>query len=130
MSDSLRICAVAFIVIAASVIIKQLAAGFAFSLRAAALILLSSLLLLSAAPVIEYVNELFLISGFSCYTSVIVKGFGIALLCHGCASVCRDAGEVTVASCVELAGKVEIFILCIPLINEILCVARNFLELS
>ena len=128
MSESLRICAVALIFIAAAAIIKQISSGFVFPLRAAAIILFSSLLILSASPVFEFMNELFSLTGFSRYGAVIMKGFGIALLSHGCASVCRDCGEGTVASCVELAGKIEIFILCIPLLTELLAVARQFLE--
>ncbi len=128
MSDSVRICAVALIILGAAAIIKQVSSNFVFPLRAAALMLFSSLLLLSAGPVVEYINSLFSQTGFSRYASVIMKGFGVAILSHGCASVCRDCGEGTVASCVELAGKIEIFILCIPLINELLSVAQSLLE--
>ena len=130
MSDSLRICAVALIVISAIAIIKQISSDFVFPLRAAATVLFSSLLLLAATPVIEYVNELFSLTGFSRFASPILRGFGIAMLSQGCASVCRDCGEGSVASFVELAGKIEIFILCIPLISELLALSRRFLEMQ
>ena len=130
MSDSIRICAVALIVISSVAVIKQISSNFVFPLRAAATVVFSSLLLLSATPVIEYINELFSLTGFSRYASVILRGFGIALLSQGCASVCRDCGEGNVASLVELAGKIEIFILCMPLINELLTLSRYFLEMK
>lgn len=130
MTDSVRICAVALIVISTAAIIKQISSGFALPLRAASLILFSSLLLLSARPAVEYINGLFNITGFSKYASVMLKGFGIAMLCHGCSSVCRDCGEAAVGDYVELAGKIEIFLLCVPLINELLTLARELIYIK
>ncbi len=128
--ESVRLCAVALIVIGASAIIKQINAGFALPLRAASIMVLAACLLLAARPAVEYIGELSAAVGFSKYAEVILKGFGIALLCHGCASVCRDSGEATVASCVELAGKLEIFLLCVPLINDLLAAVRELLVLA
>lgn len=128
--DSAKICAVALIVIGAAAIIKQVSAGFSIPLRASALMVFAALLLISARPAVEYLNELSAAVGFSKYAAVILKGFGVALLCHGCASVCRDCGETTVASCVELAGKIEIFLLCVPLINDLLEVVQDLIYLT
>lgn len=125
--DSMKICAIALIGVALFAIIKQISANFAFPLRAAVTVLLSSLLLLAADPIIKYINELFNLAGFSKYAAVILKGTGVALLTQACASVCRDCGEASVAGCVELGGKLEIFLLCVPLINEILLAAQRLL---
>ena len=123
----MKICAIALIGVALFAIIKQVSANFAFPLRAAVTVLLSSLLLLAADPIIKYINELFNLAGFSKYAAVILKGTGVALLTQACASVCRDCGEASVAGCVELGGKLEIFLLCVPLINEILLAAQRLL---
>ena len=125
--DSMKICAIALIGVALFAIIKQISANFVFPLRAAVTVLLSSLLLLAADPIIKYINELFNLAGFSKYAAVILKGTGVALLTQACASVCRDCGEASVAGCVELGGKLEIFLLCVPLINEILLAAQRLL---
>ena len=125
--DSMKICAIALIGVALFAIIKQISANFAFPLRAAVTVLLSSLLLLAADPIIKYINELFNLAGFSKYAAVILKGTGVALLTQACASVCRDCGEASVAGCVELGGKPEIFLLCVPLINEMLLTAQRLL---
>lgn len=123
----MKICAIALISVSLFAVIKQISANFAFPLRAAVTVLLSSLLLLAADPVIGYINELFHIAGFSKYAAVILKGTGIAVLTQACSSVCRDCGEGTVAGCVELGGKLEIFLLCVPLINEMLLTAQRLL---
>ena len=64
------------------------------------------------------------------YVAVMLKGLGVALLTHVCASVCRDCGRGSVADWVELAGKLEILIMCFPLIGEIVTTAVGLLELS
>ena len=63
------------------------------------------------------------------YVSVMLKGFGIALLTGVCASLCRDLGKASLADVVEFAGKLEIFMLCLPVISDILKTAVSLLEL-
>ena len=37
-----------------------------------------------------------------------------------CAALCRDCGESTVALCLEFAGKAELILLAVPLLEELL----------
>jgi stage III sporulation protein AD len=75
------------------------------------------------------VTELLSDSSFSEYAAVMLKGFGVALLSNICATVCRDLGKSSIAEIVEAAGKLEIFLLCLPLISDILKTAVSLLEL-
>ena len=50
------------------------------------------------------------------YFSTLLKIIGIAYIAEFGAEVCRDAGEGAIASKVELAGKVIIIILAVPII--------------
>lgn len=54
------------------------------------------------------------------YLSTVLKVIGIAYITEFGAQICRDAGESAVASKVELAGKVLIMILAIPIIAAVL----------
>ena len=60
----------------------------------------------------------------------LLKALGIAVLTQCCAELCRESGESGVANGVELAGKVEILLLALPLIAEILSTARELLSLA
>lgn len=64
------------------------------------------------------------------YLAVMLKGLGVALLTHVCSSICRDCGKGSLADGVELAGKLEILLLCFPLIIEIITTATTLLELQ
>ena len=50
------------------------------------------------------------------YLIILLKIFGISYLVEFGAQVCRDAGEGAIASKVELAGKVMILVMAVPII--------------
>jgi len=53
------------------------------------------------------------------YMLVLLKVMGIAYLAELGSQVCRDAGESAMASKVELAGKLAILILAIPVVTAV-----------
>jgi stage III sporulation protein AD len=57
----------------------------------------------------------------------LAKALIIAMLCQITAEICRDFGETSIASKVELGGKVAIIYLSIPLIKEVLKSADQML---
>ncbi|MCR1897990.1 stage III sporulation protein AD [Irregularibacter muris] len=54
------------------------------------------------------------------YLSTIFKIIGIAYITEFGAQVCRDAGESSIASKIELGGKVLIMVLAIPILMALL----------
>lgn len=53
------------------------------------------------------------------YTQVLFKGLGICLLTQFCTDTCRDAGENGLANKAELAGKISLLIIALPLFERI-----------
>lgn len=54
------------------------------------------------------------------YFTTVLKITGIAYIAEFGAEVCRDAGESSIASKIELAGKVTIVVLAVPIITSLL----------
>lgn len=54
------------------------------------------------------------------YLDTVLKVIGVAYLTEFGAQVCRDAGEGAIATKVELAGKITILLLAIPVIAGIM----------
>ncbi|NLA05696.1 MAG: stage III sporulation protein AD, partial [Firmicutes bacterium] len=54
------------------------------------------------------------------YLQTLLRVIGIAYLAEFGAQVCRDAGEGSIASRVELAAKVIILVMAVPVIIEIM----------
>lgn len=54
------------------------------------------------------------------YFSTVLKIIGIAYIAEFGAEVCRDAGETSISSKIELAGKVIIVVLAVPIVTSLL----------
>lgn len=55
--------------------------------------------------------------------SVVIRALGITYLTSTASELCRSAGESALGNTIELAGRVEILLLCIPLFRELLDIA-------
>ena len=122
--DSAKICMVGVAVVSAAVIIKKWNADFLPLLRLAATVLFAGAILAMASPLVSYLKQLTETTGLAPYASFLLKALGIAVLTQICADICRDAGESGVGTGVELAGKIEILSLSLPLMREIFSTAK------
>ena len=109
------------------VIIKQWKSDFSPLLRVGFAVLFGSVAIAALSPVLQYLYSL-LGSEQTVYTTVLFKALGIAILSHYAAELCRESGEGGLAGGVETVGKIEILLLCIPLMEELLSFARNLLD--
>lgn len=114
-------------VVVASVI-KHLRPDFLPFVRIGATVAVSALAVSVIAPVVTYLNSLFESTSLGEWGSSVLKALGVALLVQICADICRDCGESSAASGVELVGKLEIIILCLPMIKSIISTAWEVLQ--
>lgn len=121
----------ALVGVCAALVIKQWKSDLLPLVRVAILVGMGALILAMLSPLIAYLKELMIQSGIqSSHGELLFKALGIALLTQFCADVCRESGESGAASTVELTGKMEILLLCLPLLEEILSAARELLSLG
>ena len=91
--------------------------------------LITGMLMLGAAvsavkPVIETV------SGYldSSYADVLVKSLAVCYITQMASDSCSDAGEKSIASKIELAGKFAIVILALPVFSRLMEVIKQLLQ--
>ncbi len=125
----MKICALALICVVVGAVIKQINNDVSFAIRALGGIMIFGILIISSESLIGSIRQVWLGDGGE-YADVMVKALGVALLTHITAGVCRDCGENSIASGVELAGKLEILLLCVPIIVKILGYASALIELE
>lgn len=119
----LKYCGAALCALIAVLVLRSQKSEFAGLVSLAASVILLSAASVTFFPVIEFVSETVEETGFSEYLATLMKALGITLAVQLCAEVCRDAGESSLASKLELVGKAEILILCLPLIRELITLA-------
>ncbi len=119
--DIVKIIGVAFIAVIIIVILKQYRPEFTIyaSILAGVIILLmvtgkvqSILSLLESIANKTNINTEFL--------KILMKITGIAILAEFAVSICKDSGESAIASKVDVAGKVLIISMSIPIIQALL----------
>lgn len=80
------------------------------------------------APAIKQIRTLFSASGMPTeYILILLKTLGISFLAQFAADACRDAEEDALASKMELAGKIAIVVLSLPLFEKIAETAVNLI---
>ncbi len=57
------------------------------------------------------------------YILLVVKALGITYLSYVSAEICKAAGEGSVASQIELFGRLEILIMCLPYFKKLISLA-------
>lgn len=110
-------------------LVKQWKTDFSPLLRIALAVLFGSIAIGALTPVIQYLGSLFGAEQ-ALYAKILIKALGIAFLAHYAAELCRESGEAGLAGGVELVGKIEILLLCIPLMEQILSSAKDLLSLG
>lgn len=126
----MRICLLAIAGVVAITVIRKWNADFLPLIRLCIAILLSAIVLSLSAPLVSYLKNLTESTQIAGYAEFLFKALAIAILTQICAELCRESGESGVASGVELAGKVEILLISLPLINEILSTAKELLSIA
>ncbi|RUT36177.1 stage III sporulation protein AD [Paenibacillus zeisoli] len=102
-------------------VIKEQKPIFAFLIAAFTGITIFLLLISKISSIIDVLEELAKASGVQMiYLKTILKIIGIAYIAEFGAQIVRDAGQESIASKIELAGKVLIMVLAIPIIGIII----------
>lgn len=124
----IRIIGLAMTALAANLILKQIKSEYSFlvSVLITAFFCTFSLSLLS--PVIEYINELLGSSENSESVTILFKSTGIGIITSIASDMCKDLGEVSLGSKLELCGKCLILSLSLPLIKELINIAVSIVK--
>lgn len=119
----INIVSVAGVCITAAVLCKLFgAAGSEYSLyiKLAAAAALMSVLILFISPIAETVRNIYARAGADEeYLTILFKSLGICYITQFACDICRDSGESALASQAELAGKLSLLILALPLFDSL-----------
>lgn len=79
--------------------------------------------------IIEFLNSIQnLMNVNPVYVAVLLKLIGIAYVCEFSSNLCKDAGYQSIATQVEIIGKLTILVVSMPIINTLLETINKFLK--
>lgn len=113
-----------------ALILGQYRPEFRMLVTAAVTLLLMAMVLEQLSPVLEQLRSTMELTGLTGnYAAILFKAVGICLLTQLAGDVCRDSGESSIASKIELAGRAAILLTAMPLIQEVLARAWELMNL-
>lgn len=121
------VCAVAVFAVFAVSAVKKLNPELASVAVAATGIVIFIYVAESLVPFVEFIKSSAESAGVGGYFSLMLKALGISLCCRMSADICRDCGESLLASRVELAGKVSIVLISLPVVTNLLNIAKDLI---
>ena len=122
----LGICLVAALL---SIVLKSKSLEFSVVISVFAGFLAAVILIKSISePISQFKNLIEEYNLNNQYFKVAVKALGIGYITSFIADTCRDSGQTSLAAKAELAGKVAIFTLSLPLLLSILNIATGLIK--
>lgn len=61
------------------------------------------------------------------YIGILIKVIGVSYLCEFSSALCRDAGYSAIAAQIEIAGKLTILVMSLPILMALLDTVGSFL---
>lgn len=119
--EIIKIVAFVFISLFLVLILRGRREELAVQLSIAAGALIFLFMVAKITSVMELLQQLALKANIDfVYLNTVFKILGIAYLASFCSEICKDAGESSLASKVEFAGKILILVLAIPILMGVL----------
>lgn len=116
----IAIAGIAIIAAILAVMMRQYHREYSIIISIAAGVIILFEVFANLSPAIRQINVLLSSSGLSAeYATILFKALGVCFLTQFAADSCRDAGESALASKTELAGKIAIVVLSLPLFESI-----------
>ncbi|XOQ47156.1 MAG: Stage III sporulation protein AD [Thermocaproicibacter melissae] len=124
--DIIGIAGIAVLAAVVAAMLRRYHKEYAVLISIAAGVVILFAIFSGVQPAVSQIGKLLSAAGLSAsYTVILLKTLGICFLAQFAADACRDAGENALASNVELAGKIAIIILALPLFEDIVQTAAK-----
>lgn len=102
--------------------------SFFISLGVGAIILLS--VISDLKPIIENINDFFGKTGLpKGYITILLKSLGICYITELGADICKDAGESAIATKLEIAGKISVIAVSMPLFGDVISIVISLIQI-
>ena len=126
----LRLCGLAVISAMSAYLLKRLKSELSFGIGIIASFVFFGAAISLMGSIIEEISLLLDAGNYSEYIYPVIKCLGIAFLVQIASGVCSDCGEGRLSEGIELVGKFEMLLICLPLIKSIVGYAIELISLE
>ena len=110
------------------VIVKQYKPEYALVLSVISAILILTVIVSYLVPIISEVKDIMRDAAVDLkYISVLIKGVGICYITQFASDTCKDAGQISLSSKIELVGRVAVCLSSLPLYKDLLSLTQTII---
>ncbi len=117
----ISICMISIIIVLMAVKLKKINGEYSTLLSIAMCILIVAFIISRLSQVISYIDK---ITGYIDvnmeYISLILKMLVISYICEFSSNICRDAGFNAISTHIELAGRITMMVMSLPILFNVL----------
>lgn len=119
--SGVSLAALAVVVALLAVVVRQYKAEYGMAVGVAGGVLLLLLILAQMTGMRDFFTGLIDQAGIEQeWLSLLLKALGICYITQFASDCCRDAGETALASKAELAGRIAVVLLALPMLSQLL----------
>ncbi len=112
------------------ILLKQYKAEYAVIISLCCSVIIFGAVVAALAPAFKTINSLIgTVNINSEYVKAVLKALGICYLTQLAADSCKDAGQTAIASKVELAGKVGVVLVALPMFESLVDIIIKLMSL-
>ncbi len=108
-------------------VVRALRPEVATLAAAVAGVIVLSYVISAVAPFVSFIKGVSVESGVQSYFVLMLKALAISFCCKVSSEICRDCGENSLASGIELAGKISIVLISLPVVQQLLDIAKDMM---
>ena len=124
----ISIMAVGIIGTILTIVVKQYKPEFAIFASIITVVIILSYIIGAVLPIISDINSLLNKTTISFgHLSILIKTIGICYLTQFICDICKDSGQTAISNMIEIAGKVAICIVSLPLFRDIISTIENMI---
>ncbi|MBD5082398.1 MAG: stage III sporulation protein AC/AD protein family [Ruminococcaceae bacterium] len=103
-----------------SLVLKQYKPEYSMFISLAAGIMIFVSVIAAIEPIIGYISELTENAGLSgIYAEILLKSLAVCYLIQLASDCCKDAGETAIAGKLQIAGKIAVLLMALPIFKSI-----------
>ena len=112
-----------------AVVLKQHRPEFAMMVSVGAGVLILGGVLVGMIPVVNQIRQIFSTTAVpQQYIQVLFQALGLCFVTQIACDACKDAGESAIGAKIELAGKISVLVISLPLFVQVLDIVRMLLR--
>lgn len=125
----LTICAASIVVVLISLKLKKINGEYSMILSTAACVLILGFIVDRLGQLVDYIGTVVkYINVDMSYISLIMKMLIVAYICEFVSGICKDSGYSAMASYIELAGRITMAVMSLPVLMNVIEMVTELME--